>query len=58
MFSAHDQPTRPLMRMLGPSISRNRNTQTAFDREVETVEDADRQGMLGAGVLHHDVPTP
>src|ERR1700682_3991083 len=28
--------------------------QTAFDREIETVENADRQGMLGAGVLHHD----
>src|SRR3984893_9307496 len=28
--------------------------QTAFDREIETVEDADRQGMLGAGVLDHD----
>ena len=55
MFSAQDQPTRPEMRTFGPSIRPQAEiAERAFDDQVEPVENADGDRMLGAGILDDD----
>ena len=55
MFSAHDQPTRPEMRTLGPSIEAEAEiAERALDDEIEAIENADGDRMLGAGVFYDD----
>ena len=55
MFSAHDQPTRPAdAHIRSVDQAKPEITERAVDDEIEPIEDADAERMLGPRILDDD----